>query len=354
MTTRKASWWFVLLSALLLAATGTAFAETRLFVPQFRYDANEDTQLLVANQNDQDSVLDFWAFSSDGEFLGQFQMQLRAHSTRSLMLGNALRLDGRAVGGWIGAVSADNGIQLSYSSIRDSAETDSIRTFDAQEWITRETLLSVENSEKSVVRISNPNPFPAQVTVRGSDASGSFVGARDLMVEPFSQVETTVQSLVGRSASRINVLSNADVLTAVDEARALRRALTGSVSRVAANAQEIAVIIDSDEPLGAYQLTLRFDPEAVQFATRDIEGGSVDGFDSRPLVVNIDNYAGELTLASFQVGARPSGRLVVARLNVVPQSTAAPRFGIHVAEITDIAGVSLPAGKVAVGLVRMR
>lgn len=93
---------------------------------------------------------------------------------------------------------------------------------------------------------------------------------------------------------------------------------------------------------------ISFDPRVMQFSAKNVEGGSAEGFDSKPLVVNIDNIAGQMTIGSFQVGAQPSGRAAVARLKVIRSSAHNARFGIRVDEITDIAGKSL------VGMVRMK
>lgn len=349
--TRKTLW--ICVAAIILASAATAAAETRLFVPQFRYGPGEDTQFLAVNESDRETVLDLWAFTDSGELLGQFQLQLRPHSTRALMLGEALQLGGRQVTGWIGATSSDNGVQLSYSWIRDGAGSGSVRTFDAQEWTAKETRLAVIDASKDVVRISNPNPFPAQITLTGRDAVGRFLATRDVTVGAFSQLELPI-SAVAEYATQVSVLSNADVLSAIDERRGSRLDHALQRERPAAAEEQLALLIDTEEALGAYQVTLRFDPRAVQFSARDVEGGAADGFESRPLAVNIDNVAGEITLASFQVGARPNGRIPVARLNVNRLSSAAPRFGIRVDEITNLEGESLSGTRIAVGLVRLK
>lgn len=319
-----------------------AMAETRLFVPQFRFSDSEDTQFLIANQSDRDSSVDFWAFTSSGELLGQFHMPVRAHGTRALTLGEAFRLKDVDVSGWIGAVSSDDGIQLSYTRVGPNAES-----FEAQPWASREMLLSVADSEKDVVRFSNPNPFAASLTLRGTDPNGRFVGVEELSVAAFGQVEIPTANLLRGQAARLEVNSNADVLAELDRlanrraGRTVRRLLEGEPDY-------LALVIDSADSIGAYQVTLRFDPRAVQFSTKDVEAGLSDGFDSKPLVVNIDNAAGEMTIGSFQVGAQPSGRIVVARLRTARNV----RFGLKVEEITDTTGKSL--SDVPVGIVRMQ
>src|SRR5262245_60558391 len=124
---------FVFAMAAMAILPSLAMGETRLYVPQFRFSDSEDTQFLIANQNEREVVVDLWAFTSTGELLGEFQMPVKAHGTRSLTLGEALRLKGVSASGWIGAVSRDDGIQLSYTRIDGSTEL-----FEAQEWASRE------------------------------------------------------------------------------------------------------------------------------------------------------------------------------------------------------------------------
>jgi hypothetical protein len=99
---------------------------------------------------------------------------------------------------------------------------------------------------------------------------------------------------------------------------------------------------------------LQYDPKTLQFDPDDIRGGSGEGFDTKPLVVNIDNTSGKLTLASFQVGASPSGLLDVARLRVRRSMESNLGFRITVDEVTDAAGNSLVRSNIDVGLVRTR
>lgn len=348
---RKRSFRMVLMTAAVLfamtSAAALAMADTRLYVPKFQFSDSEDTQFLVANQNDRDATVDFWAFTSAGELLGQFQMSVGAHGTRSLTLGEAFQLRGRSVSGWIGAVSSDDGIQLSYSRVAETTES-----FEAQAWTSKEVLLSVSDSEKDVVHFSNPNPFAANLTVTGTDQAGRFVGVQELNVGAFGQLQVAASGLLRGLASQLRVRSNGDVIAAID--RPLGRTAARKLLDDDAPEEYLALVIDSSESLGAYQVTLSFDPHIVQFSTKDIEGGSSEGFDSKPLVVNVDNAAGQITIGSFQVGAQPSGRSAVARLRVARREGSAARFGIHVDEITDTAGKSLPRSSVSVGMVRMK
>src|SRR5437879_12585330 len=87
--------------AIVILPSSVAMDETRLYVPQFRFNDTEDTQFLIANQNDRDVVVDLWAFTSGGELLGQFQMPVKAHGTRALTVGEALQMKGTSVSGWV-------------------------------------------------------------------------------------------------------------------------------------------------------------------------------------------------------------------------------------------------------------
>ncbi len=336
----------ILLTAAVLFAVCSssmlAMAETRLYVPRFQFSDSEDTQFLIANENDREAPVDFWAFTAGGELLGQFQVSVPAHGTRSLTLGEAFLLTGQTVSGWIGAVSREDGIQLSYNRIGEGVES-----FEAQAWISREMQLTIADSSKDVARFSNPNPFGANLTIYGMGANGQFVGVQELSVGPFSQTEVPAANLFRGQAARLRITSNADVMASLDSPRGSR---TVRRERLASRgeADRLALVIDSQESIGAYQVTLSFDPQLVQFSTKDIEGGAAEGFDSRPLVVNIDNVAGRLTIGSFQVGARPNGRTVVARLN----ASGAARFGIQIDEVTDTLGNSLSG--LSAGVVRMR
>src|SRR5262245_27561520 len=116
----------VLLALTLLAAP--ALADTRLFVPAFSSGNGEDTQLLLANNNDHPSKVDLWTFSSNGSLLGQVQLTLAAHSTKSLTMSQALHLARRgSIKGWIGAVSPDAGIQMSYVRLGDIPASGDVR-----------------------------------------------------------------------------------------------------------------------------------------------------------------------------------------------------------------------------------
>lgn len=335
----------VAVAVIALVSSNLAMAQTRLYVPQFRHGPHEDTQFLVANTNDRDVTLDLWAFTSNGELLGQFQLAVRAHGTRALTLGEAFGLRGEEVTGWAGAVSSDEGIQLSYTRIGEET-----RSYEAQGWISKEAQLTIYDSSKNVVRVSNPNAFAAQVAVKSLDGNGRFLGMRDISVASFAQIEIPVANLAYGNAAHLEVISSADLFASIDDAPSKRQFVESKIDR--GEDVEMALVIDTKESLGAYQVTLSFDPELVRFSVKDIEGGSAEGFESKPLVINADNAEGRLTLGGFQVGAAPAGRVAVARLRVA--NKAAPQFRIHVDEVSDVEGDSMPAADFAVGLVRVR
>ena len=330
----------------LLALSPAAFAQSRLYVPQFTYGGNEETQFLVANGNSEDAVVALWAFTSQGELLGQYQLGVKAHGTRAVTLGEAFSLGEPTASGWVGAVSESDGIQLTYTRIGDTTSS-----FEAQEWPSREVRLTVSESQKAVVQLSNPNAFAASVNLQAVDGVGNVLATKSVQMAAFSQINVPSAS-ISEVATRVNVVSNADVIaTVVDEFR------EGVVYRKKYGSDlpdEMALVIDGPESLGAYQVTISFDPKAVQFSAKDIEGGVVAGFDSKPLVVNIDNVAGQMTIASFQVGAHPAGRSMVARLRVARTGSANVRFGINVDEVTDLEGHSLLGSGLSVGLVRTK
>jgi hypothetical protein len=246
--------------------------------------------------------------------------------------------------GWVGAVSSDDGLQLSYSWVGNTVESFEAETADASG-----IDLSVQDSADDVLRISNPNAVVANAVVTGRDLSGGYVGVREVSVGPFGQTEVAVSTLFDGSAGRLEIAANVDILAGVGEATEL----DGGVASSDGDSQDarMDLQIQTDAALGAYQVTLYFDPELVTFSPKDVTGGSAEGFESQPLVVRIDNVAGEITIGSFQVGGSPAGQLVVARVNVPAANGMAPRFDLQIDEITDLEGSSLGGPELAVGLV---
>ena len=338
---------FTLASLMLVLLPLMGIAESRLFVPRFDFGPQQDTQFLLVNSNDHESSVDLWAFTAAGELLGQLQLQMKERSTRSITLSEAFGLKSGELNGWLGVVSQDDGIQLSYSRVgpRDGS-------FAAQEWSSQRQELPVVNARQQVLRISNPNAFETQVTLIGLDESGAFMATRDVVLAPFSQTEAALNGLLS-AGGRIALNSNAEVISEVDDLFATPRAKTETAS-LQLTEQQIDLIFDTEKRIGAYQVTLTFDPKVIQFGERDILAGSVEGFESRPLAVNIDNAAGEITIGSFQVGGNATGRVPVARLVVKTPRFASPRFGIRLDSLSDETGSSMAARDVTVGLVRVQ
>jgi len=116
----------------------------------------------------------------------------------------------------------------------------------------------------------------------------------------------------------------------------------------------VAIVIDSEVALGAFQIVLSFDPNSVTFSADDVEAGTSEGFDSKPLAVGIDSDAGEIRIASFQVGNHPIGRIDVAHLRMRTTGKLPSGFGIRVEEITDVKGESILRTMPTIRLTRLQ
>ena len=154
--------WALVLTAML---AHWANAETRLFVPQFSYGPQQDTQLLLLNSNDGDSTVDLWAFTSEGRLVGQVQVTLPRNSTRSLTLSDTFQLV-EPITGWLGAMSHDD-IGMSYTLLGDRNKSAHGESYDALDRAAKTFQQTLEDAMRQVVRISNPNAFPAQGILSG-------------------------------------------------------------------------------------------------------------------------------------------------------------------------------------------
>ncbi len=326
-----------------------AHAETRLFVPEFTVGPQANTQFLLINANAHDSQVDLWAFSSKGELLGQVRLGLKPHSTRAITVREAFGLDGMEVKGWLGAVSAEGNIQISYQRT-GRASSESAPSSDAVEGIFKEIVLGLLNRSGEVLRLSNPNSFQAHVIANGLDQNGRFVGRHAFTIEPFAQTEINVEPTLGDGVKGVDLFSDADLLSAVGAE--FQRSNSARDVATVAEADELALVIKSEQSVGAYQVTLNYDPKSTQLSSEDIAGGTAEGFNTRPLVVRIDNSVGSLTLASFQVGSRPAGELDVARVRVRRNMDSPAQFGMHADEVTDLAGNSILGPGVDISLIR--
>jgi hypothetical protein len=333
---------FVGMTLAVMCLQPASFAQTRLFVPDFRFGAGLDTQLLISNNSDRDTSVDLWAFLNTGELLGQEQLRVKAHGIRSLTLGEAFGPH-RESNGWLAVVSDADGIQMSYSLLGDRTEY-----HEAEAWSKRELALDIQQEGKQVVRLSNTSSIKNTVTIRGEDETGRFLALKELSIGPFQQLELPIEALKD-SPPHIDILANSDILVAVGETT------NGERNRVAENGADdgtLSLVIDRNEPIGAYQVLLRFDPTIVHFSQDDILGGSSAGFDSRPLAVAVDNALGQLRIASFQIGNEPQGSVDVAHIRVRLLRPSTLQFGITVEEITDLQGRSQIDSTVSVRLVR--
>ena len=165
----------------------------------------------------------------------------------------------------------------------------------------------VTEPERQLVRITNPSALPAEVTLRSTDASGAFLALEEVTVARFAHLDISIRSTEDSRVSRVVVTSNADVLVRIDEV-----GTTPSEPRHALDPSEehwLELVIESEQSIGAYQVTLRFDPSLIRFSTNDITAGSSPGFDTKPLVVGVDNVAGELTIGCFRLATGPVAEL---------------------------------------------
>jgi hypothetical protein len=322
--------WLIIICGLLFYQPG--FAETRLFIPQFSHSGNQDTEILLANSHDQSAAVSLWAFTTSGALLGEHVVLVPGRGTQSLSIGETLALGQSSVEGWIGLASDQDGIDASYTITGNRAEAGS---FDALLWGSRESSLHLKQEGTGLVRIVNPNPFSTRISVRRKDIEGNFAAMQELNIAPFAQTAVP-------AATNVEVSADSDVLTWLDtvsipsgSAKAALQSADNSVLR--------PVAIDSAVPIGAYQILLKFDPTTVQFSSDDVLGGTAPGFETKPIVVNIDNVRGQLRLASFQIGASPRGSIVVAFLRL-PQSASQQPFMMDVQELTDLKGNSLVNG----------
>ncbi len=331
---------------LLLNLQPAASAETRLFVPEFRMGGGLDTQLLITNGSDRDASVDVWAFMK-GSLLGQQQLLMRAHATRSLTLSEVFGSSSVESSGWLAAVSNADDIQMSYHVLGDESESR-----DAEAWPNREAILDIPQGARQVVRLLNTGSVANKVTVRRIDDAGAFAGLQEVTIAPFQQIELSRESL--QNATHIEVLATSDVLATVGENASIDKVRLNAETAATTDDGLLSLVIDRSSPLGAYQVLLRFDPHIVQFSQDDILGGSAAGFTSKPVAVNIDNVSGRLRIASFQVGSGPQGSADVAHIRLRSSLPAKLQFGLKVEEITDVQGRSELKSTDSVRLVRLK
>lgn len=93
--------------------------------------------------------------------------------------------------------------------------------------------------------------------------------------------------------------------------------------------------------VGAYQFTVRFDPSLLSLASTGVTGGAAP-FNNPPIAVNIDNFAGEVTVNAFQIGGVTSGTVAVARLGFTPKAAGTSTLTILQGTVFNTAGDALP------------
>jgi hypothetical protein len=321
-----------------------AFSQSRFFIPDFHVGSGVDTQLLINNKSDHDGTVDIWAFSKTGDLFGQAQLGLKAHATRSFTLSELFGKGASEKTGWMAALSNSETSELSYRIVGTDVESEMQEADSAPA-----RQISMDVPANRVLRLSNPSAVKNTVTVRSVDKNRAFLGLKEVSLSAFGQSEV---ALPGGGATHVEMDGTGDFLAYLGvkhkEASAAR-----SEAPAATSESVMALVIDSETPVGAFQVRLHYDPRAVQFVTGDIEGGTSPGFDSKPLAIGIDNEAGEMRIASFQLGNRPSGRIDVAHLHVRSLANSAFQFEMKVEEITNLTGESILPGVPTIRLIRV-
>ncbi len=228
----------------LMSVQPTASAETRLFVPDFRIGAGFDTQLLITNNSDRDTSVDLWVFANKGTLLGQEQLTVRAHATRSLTLSEVFGSQSPESTGWLAAVSNGDGIQMSYNVLGGRTES-----HDAEAWPKREVVLDLPEGSKHVVRLVNTSSVANTVTVRRRDEAGRFIGLQELPIGPFQQLELPREAF--EDALHIDVLATSDVLATVEETASIDSPQLRAEKDEAKDDGILSLVIERNAPVGA-------------------------------------------------------------------------------------------------------
>jgi hypothetical protein len=326
----------------ILLTSGLALSQSRFFIPDFHVGSGVDTQLLITNKGDHDGTVDIWAFSKAGDLFGQAQLGVKSHATRAFTLSELFGNGTSEKTGWLAALSSTETSELTYRILGTNVESE---IQQAQSAPARQ--ISIDVAANRMLRLSNPSSSQNTVTVRFLDENRSFLGVKQVSLVPFGQVEV---ALPGNGVTHVEMDGTGDFLAYPGEKH--KEPSAAAKAPEAVHDSVLALVIDSETPVGAYQLLLHFDPRAVHFATSDVEGGTSAGFNSKPLAIGIDNEAGEMRIASFQLGNQPSGRIDVAHLHVRSHSSAAFKFEMKVEEITNLTGESILARVPTIRLIR--
>lgn len=330
----------LLICAVTLLITSSVQAETRFFVPEFHVGAGTDTQLLMNNKEDVDATVDIWAFSRDGQLVGQAQLGLKARATKSFTVSELFGSD-HATTGWLAVFSSTNSSEMSYRLIGMGSQSEAQ---EAETVPSRQAMLDTASGQ--VLRISNPSSIRNTVTARKVDENGSFAGLQEVSIEPFGQAELALDS----SNQRLELSGTGEFLSFIGEKHP---EVVEHAKENSGRDSRVALIIDSEVPLGAFQVLLQFDPKVLTFSSDDIDGGTAEGFDSKPLAIGIDNAAGEIRIASFQVGNHPVGQIDVAHLRLRASGNTPAGFGLRVEEVTDLRGESILRNRPTIRLTRL-
>src|SRR5262249_31108219 len=161
--------------------------------------------------------------------------------------------------GWLGVVSNQNGVQLTYTV---SGSHDHAQARDAQPEPVHQLTVEAAANEK-MLKISNASSIPNTVTLRKIDSSGRFLGIQQLLVAPFPQLELPVSA-----GTKLEMSATSDFVADRDD---VQRNGPGKMPPLTPSDDALAVIIDSETPIGAYQLHLQFDPRLAQIAVEDIQ-----------------------------------------------------------------------------------
>ena len=103
----------------------------------------------------------------------------------------------------------------------------------------------------------------------------------------------------------------------------------------------VDVTITSTTAVGAYQVTIGYDPNILKLIPSGVTGGTGAGFTGTPTVVNIDNTAGTVTINAFQTGNSPTGTFTVANLAFIPLSDGTSNLSLVVNVLTDTLSIDL-------------
>ena len=103
----------------------------------------------------------------------------------------------------------------------------------------------------------------------------------------------------------------------------------------------VDVTISTATAVGAYQVTIGYDPNILKLIPSGVTGGTGAGFTGTPTVVNIDNTAGTVSINAFQTGNSPTGTFTVANLAFIPLSDGTSNLSLVVNVLTDTLGSDL-------------